>query len=125
MTQVGKTFQWKVCAGIIALAVVGLVSGSTYITMRRSNQSSQGDKSALKSKGIPVRFTHAKKGVLERLSTQPGSIQAYESVNLYAKVAGFLKKQNVDIGDHVEKNQILAVVDVPELEAQAERSRAG
>jgi RND family efflux transporter MFP subunit len=125
MTQVRQTFQWKVCAGIIALAVVGLVSGSTYITMRRSNQSSQGDKSALKSKGIPVRFTHAKKGVLERLSTQPGSIQAYESVNLYAKVAGFLKKQNVDIGDHVEKNQILAVVDVPELEAQAERSRAG
>jgi RND family efflux transporter MFP subunit len=81
------------------------------------------DEVAAKVHSIPVRFIHPKKGGLERLSTQPGSIQAYESVNLYAKVPGFLKVQNVDIGSRVKKGDLLAKVDVPELEAQAERTR--
>jgi HlyD family secretion protein len=83
---------------------------------------------------IPVKVVHPIKGVLERLSTQPGSIQAYESVRLFAKVPGFLKWQNVvtekgerplDIGDKVKRGQRLAVVDVPELESQLKRAKAG
>jgi RND family efflux transporter MFP subunit len=104
--------------------VVALASGSAYITVHRSTSAARLKEAATKGQGIPVRFTRAKKGVLERLSTQPGSVQAYESVNLYAKVAGFLKKQNVDIGHHVKQGQVLAVVDVPEIEAQVQRSEA-
>jgi HlyD family secretion protein len=122
MTKVAR--HWKMVTAILVLLVVGLVLGSTYMTMRRSSSAARAAESGSKSKGIPVRFTHPKKGVLERLSTQPGSIQAYESVNLYAKVPGFLKKQDVDIGDHVKRGDVLAVVDVPELKAQAERNKA-
>jgi HlyD family secretion protein len=124
MTKGRQSIHWKVWTGMILLLVVGLVSGSTYMTMRRPTSSARANESSSKTKGIPVRFTHAKKGVLERLSTQPGSIQAYESVDLYAKVPGFLKTQTVDIGDRVKQGQVLAVVDVPELDAQLERSHA-
>jgi RND family efflux transporter MFP subunit len=55
---------------------------------------------------------------------QPGSVHAFESVQLHAKVAGFLKKQNVDIGDRVKKDQVLAVIAVPELDKQLQRNRA-
>ena len=75
--------------------------------------------------GVSVEVIHPKKGSLERLSTQPGSIQPYESVRLFAKVPGFLKKQNVDINDRVKKGEVLAVVDVPELESQLKRNKAG
>src|SRR5208282_2527663 len=83
---------------------------------------------------VPVQVVHPAKGLLKRLSTQPGSIQAYEKVRIFAKVPGFLKWQNVvtekgerplDIDERVKKGQKLAVVDVPELEAQLKRNKAG
>jgi RND family efflux transporter MFP subunit len=36
-------------------------------------------------------------------------------------VSGYLKVQNVDIGDRVKRGQVLATVDVPELEKQVQR----
>jgi RND family efflux transporter MFP subunit len=73
---------------------------------------------------LAVTVVQPRKGALTRLTTQPGSVQAFESVELFAKVSGFLKTQDVDIGDRIKKNQILAVVDVPELDKQAERDKA-
>ena len=49
---------------------------------------------------------------------------AYESASLYAEVPGYLKKQNVDIGQMVTKDQVLAVIAVPELDAQVRRCSA-
>ena len=55
---------------------------------------------------------------------QPGSVHAYETVQLHAKVSGFLKEQKVDIGDRVKKGEVLAVVAVPELDKQLQRNQA-
>jgi RND family efflux transporter MFP subunit len=55
---------------------------------------------------------------------QPGSVHAFESVQLRANVSGFLKTQNVDIGDRVKKGQVLAVIDVPELQKQLQHHTA-
>ena len=60
-----------------------------------------------------------------RLTTiQPATIQAFESVDIYPKVAGDLKKLAVDIGDTVKLGQLLAEIDSPELDADVERERA-
>jgi RND family efflux transporter MFP subunit len=58
---------------------------------------------------------------MDRTTTQPGSVQAFESVRLFAGVSGYLKTLAVDIGDRVKRGQVLAVVDVPELEKQVQR----
>ncbi len=73
---------------------------------------------------VPVTVIHPRKGAMERLTTQPGSVHAFESVQLYAGVSGFLKTQNFLIGARVKKGQVLAVVDVPELEKKVERDHA-
>ncbi len=73
---------------------------------------------------VPVTVIHPRKGAMERLTTQPGSVHAFESVQLYAGVSGFLKTQNFLIGARVKKGQVLAVVDVPDLEKKAERDQA-
>ena len=124
MTNNGSALTWRAWTGIIVVAMVSLLSGGTYLTIGRAPPAAHADEPGSKIKSVAVKFTHPTKGVLERLSTQPGSIQAYESVNLYAKVPGFLKEQKVDIGSRVKKGEILAVVDVPELEAQVQRNLA-
>ena len=47
-----------------------------------------------------------------------GQFQPYQVVDVHPKVTGFMVKINVDIGDRVHKGQTLAVLEVPELNAQ-------
>src|SRR6185437_10959078 len=54
----------------------------------------------------------------------PGTVQAYESVDLYAEVSGFLKTQKVDIGSSINKDEVLAVIGVPELETKVKEAEA-
>jgi multidrug efflux pump subunit AcrA (membrane-fusion protein) len=46
---------------------------------------------------------------------QPGFVEAYEQTSIFSKIPGFIEKWNVDIGDKVKKNQVLATLFVPEL----------
>jgi HlyD family secretion protein len=55
---------------------------------------------------------------------QPGSVRAFQTVQLQANVSGFLKSQAVDIGDRVKRGDVLAVIAVPELDKQLQRNRA-
>src|ERR1043165_3846088 len=48
----------------------------------------------------------------------PGQVEASEQTKLYAKVAGYVQKIHVDIGDRVRAGQVLAELAVPELEAE-------
>jgi HlyD family secretion protein len=70
-----------------------------------------------------VRVVRARKGAMERVTVQAGSVEADE-VHLHSMVTGILKSQSVLIGHRVKKNQILAVIDVPELEIQVQRNAA-
>lgn len=48
----------------------------------------------------------------------PATVQGYESAMLYAKVGGYLKSVNVNIGDEVAAGDVLAEIDVPEMALQ-------
>ncbi len=61
---------------------------------------------------------------IRRTTEQPGQIDAYEVTPLYAKVSGYVERWNVDIGTKVTKGQVLAVLNVPELDAEAEQKEA-
>src|SRR5437879_6351651 len=49
-----------------------------------------------------------KRMTLHRTTQGPGYVQAYEQTALFAKIAGYVHKWHVDIGDQVEKGQPLA-----------------
>ena len=49
----------------------------------------------------------------------------YQEVDVMAKVAGYVKVINVDIGDHVRQDQVLAVLEVPEIKDDLARAKAG
>ena len=50
--------------------------------------------------------------------------QPHQEVNVYAKVSGYIKKLYVDWGAHVQQGQILAVLEIPELEQQLQQDEA-
>jgi RND family efflux transporter MFP subunit len=60
-----------------------------------------------------------------RLETsQPGRIQSFEQTPIYPKVSGYVEKIHVDIGDQVEKDQLLAQISVPELDVEVLHAKA-
>jgi RND family efflux transporter MFP subunit len=53
-----------------------------------------------------------------RTLTLTATLEPYEQVPLYAKVAGYVSSLGVDIGDRVHKGQVLATLEVPEIQDQ-------
>lgn len=49
----------------------------------------------------------------------------YQEVDVMAKVAGYVQEINVDIGDHVRRDQVLATLEVPEIQDDVARAKAG
>ncbi len=56
--------------------------------------------------------------------TVPGVFQAYQDVLVHAKVSGYVKQIFVDIGDRVHTGEVLAILEIPELNAQVDSARA-
>ena len=56
--------------------------------------------------------------------TVAGEFRPYLEVALPAKVTGYVSKMNVDFGDTVKAGQLLATIEVPELQAELDNAHA-
>lgn len=50
--------------------------------------------------------------------------EPFQEINVYAKVSGYIQKLYVDWGTHVSQGQLLAVLEIPELQQQIELDQA-
>jgi RND family efflux transporter MFP subunit len=64
------------------------------------------------------------RGNLSSTLTVAGEFQPYQEVELHAKVSGYIRRISVDIGDRVKSGQVIATLEVPELNAQVAASQA-
>jgi RND family efflux transporter MFP subunit len=48
----------------------------------------------------------------------------FQEIDVMAKVAGYIKKINVDVGDHVRQGQLLATLEIPEMGDDLKRADA-
>src|SRR3984893_7938352 len=48
----------------------------------------------------------------------------FQEVDVYAKVSGYIHKLSVDVGAHVKQGQVLAVLEIPELQQQLQQDEA-
>jgi RND family efflux transporter MFP subunit len=65
---------------------------------------------------IPQRTAPAQEIIL------PGNVQPFITSPIYSRTNGYLGKWYVDIGAHVKKGQLLAVIDTPEVDQQVEQA---
>ncbi|HEX4608834.1 MAG TPA: efflux RND transporter periplasmic adaptor subunit [Urbifossiella sp.] len=121
---------------VAALVFAGLGAGGWY-AYARSKSSSHGeggrDGAAKGGGAIAVEVVHPKAGGIVRTCTQPGTVEPFESADLFAKVSGYLaeqaverggKKVAVDIGTRVKAGEVLVRISVPEYEKAVERDQA-
>jgi len=54
----------------------------------------------------------------------PGNVQPFITSPIYARTNGYLRKWYVDIGAHVKKGQLLAVIETPEVDQQLQQARS-
>jgi RND family efflux transporter MFP subunit len=50
--------------------------------------------------------------------TWPGTTEAFEQANIYARASGYISKRNVDIGSRVKAGDLLVAITAPEVEHQ-------
>lgn len=54
----------------------------------------------------------------EKVMSLPTLSIPMQSAKLYSRITGFIKARFVDIGDKVKKNELLAIIDEPQIKAQ-------
>ncbi len=65
-----------------------------------------------------------KKETVNKEISFPAELIPLERAEIYAKVSGYVKNLRVDIGDHVLKGQVLAVLDAPEFASNYSQANA-
>ena len=67
-----------------------------------------------------ARVAVVERGSVSHVLALAGQFQPYQVIDVHPKVSGFIRSIKVDIGDRVRQGQTLAVLEVPELQAQLE-----
>jgi RND family efflux transporter MFP subunit len=109
-----------------AAAAIVLLSGFLLVHfLKASGESQLQDVSkAESSRRPPVNVITVRSSGEARPLTLPGETAAWYESTLYARVTGYVAKWFVDIGDHVQRGQILATIETPELDADLAAARA-
>jgi len=114
--------SYLILAGtVVAIALVAVCVGAA------DGCGHSGGSSASASADVAPRaaVVQVRRAPLSNTLSIAGEFLPYQEVELHAKVAGYIRNINVDIGDHVHKGQVLAVLEIPELTAQLQAAAAG
>src|SRR3984893_4220894 len=110
---------------VIALVALTIAGGvAAYGIIQRAQSAAQvaqwTDQQAIPT----VALANVQRGPGIRKLTLPGTIQAYYRAAIYARVSGYLQSWQADIGAHVKAGQLLASIDIPDLDQQFAQAKA-
>lgn len=106
---------------IIAAAVLLLVAGLSRFTVGTKSVNSTPAQGA---QAQPVAVARVKRAPIRQSLVLSGWFKPFQNVDVHAKVAGYIKAIYVDVGDKVKRGQTLAILEVPELNAQLMAAQA-
>ena len=73
---------------------------------------------------VTVGVTNVVKKTLSRQITLSSELVPFQEIDVYAKESGYVQKLDVDYGTHVRAGQVMATLEIPELQAQLEQDQA-
>ncbi|WP_435010719.1 efflux RND transporter periplasmic adaptor subunit [Tundrisphaera lichenicola] len=71
-----------------------------------------------------VEVVRPERKTIRRVVEEPGQVEAFEVTAIHARVAGYVESWSVNIGSKITKGQVMAELDVPELEAEVVQKRS-
>ena len=108
--------------GIIVAVAAGSIAVNGLISRHRTNQDLVKWSNA---QAIPtVALAQLVHGDAAQMLILPGDIQPLNKAAIYARVNGYLKSWQQDIGAHVKAGQVLATIEAPDLDQQLAQARA-
>ena len=102
----------------IILALLGWGCG------RRDTVEASNSGPAHATAGVTVGVVRAEIRPLANHLTVSSELVPFQEIEVYAKEAGYVRTLNVDYGSRVRKGQVMAVLEIPELEAQLQEDQA-
>lgn len=111
MQSTGSTGRAKALAGFIAAALLSIILCSC-------SKNDLAEARAVKSSTPPaVAVTKVERKAMARYLTMSSELVPFQEIDVFAKEAGFVSKLYVDYGSHVKRGQLIASLEIPELQA--------
>jgi RND family efflux transporter MFP subunit len=113
--------NWPAWFGVfLALFAVAVMLGIRSRQQAESRLQEAADYSA-----VPVvNVTSPKAGAAAQEIALPGNTQAFNDTPIYARASGYVKQWHADIGSRVRAGDLLAEIEVPELDQQLHQAEA-
>jgi RND family efflux transporter MFP subunit len=73
---------------------------------------------------VTVGVTNVVKKTLSNHITLSSELVPFQEIDVYAKESGYVQKLNVDYGSRVKQGQVMATLEIPELQAQLQVDQA-
>ena len=105
---------------LISIAAVIVCIAALFPLIGRRAHASQPTESAPQ----PAAVVLVARKPISNAITLSGEFRPFQEVDVHAKVAGYIRKIYVDVGDPVKAGQTLAVLEIPELNAQLQGADA-
>ncbi len=108
----------------LLVGVVILAGGAFAFGYVRRNDPALAPVGSDQTGSIKVQVTTPKQLATDRALELPGTVRALEETKIYPHTAGYVKRWLVDIGDKVVAGQLLAEIEIPDVDAQLAQARA-
>jgi RND family efflux transporter MFP subunit len=103
---------------LIAIAAAALAScgHADKVQAKAGEESSAGE--------VSVGVVKVQRKSLGRTLTVSSELVPFQEIDVYAKESGYVKQLDVDYGSRVQKDQVLATLEIPELQLQVKEDEA-
>lgn len=109
---------------LIPLGLVALFVFVGVLPRIRNQQELRAEADAERTRELIVNAISLRQGIDSTGLTLPGQIRPFMETPIRARSQGFVRKRYGDIGQAVQKGQLLVALDVPEIEQDIARARA-
>ncbi|HUO68187.1 MAG TPA: efflux RND transporter periplasmic adaptor subunit [Gammaproteobacteria bacterium] len=106
--------------GIFAAAIALVAVLATLYVRQGGTRSSTSDS----AQPTVVAVAEVRRSDLVKEIAAPAEFRPYTEVNIYAKVAGYVSRIDVDVGDQVTKGDLIAILEVPEIKDDLDHALA-
>lgn len=108
--------------GLVVALLIGLAAGIIphYLESKELEREAERKRNALPSLTVVA----ARRSAAQDKLSLPGTLSPIEEASIFARASGYVRERKVDMGDHVRRGQLLALIDAPDLDQQVDQARA-
>ena len=111
-----RRLAWAALVSLVGIVLLGMAGCS--------GEKAGVAESAGPDKAVNVAVTKVMRADLSQILRIAAEFRPFQEIDVHAKVPGYVKHIDVDVGDRVRKGQTLAVLEVPELQEELNQAEA-